>query len=384
MSFAEIFNKQFFITLGLVFIVLAIHIVYTEHKYFEMEHKLSTLTSLASTMTEDITYLKSKNGGRVGGGGSVEDSDGKEDCDSKEDSDGKEDCYSKEYCYSKEDCCSRENIKQCVMNNDIIEVSDTSVQDDEEEEEDVDSDSDSDTNCEELDPEFEEEDDEIKVCSIKPVVFSKISKTTIPDDIQFVETKVSNDGFDEVHVDGHINLVDDNIKIDHFSSSEDIHFDETKIEDVNEDFADEKKDYDDDALKIDYSSSSSEDIHLDETKIEDVNKDIADGKKDDILKIDHCSSSFSEDIQFDEIVQTSSDNMDEIQCDELSSSQEKKDDGMIGVVYNNAAKSTADLTKSEIKKLPFAALREIAIERKLIGEKQKVKKGELVAMLTVS
>jgi hypothetical protein len=339
MSFAEIFNKQFFITLGLVFIVLAIHIVYTEHKYFEMEHKLSSLTSLASTMTEDITHLQSKSGGSSSIG-------------------------------------TDKDIKQCVMKNDIIEVSDTSVQDD------SDSESETDANCEES----EEEEEEIKVCSIEePVVFSKISKTTIPDDIQFVETKVSKDDFAEVHVDENINLVDDNIKIDHSSSSEDIHLDETKIEDVNEDFVDEKKDDDnDDVLKIDYSSSSfSEDIHLDETKIEDVNDNLANGNKDDDALIIN-SSSFLEDIHFDEIVQPSSDNMDEIQCDELSSSQEQKDEGMIGVVYSaTGLKSTADLKKTEIKKLSFAALREIAIERKLISEKQKVKKGELVAMLTL-
>ncbi len=57
-SFADLFNPSFFIILGIVMLLVALVVVYFEHKMREQNHKFASMLSLVSTLAEDMTGLK--------------------------------------------------------------------------------------------------------------------------------------------------------------------------------------------------------------------------------------------------------------------------------------------------------------------------------------
>ena len=54
-SFGQIFNSQFFITLGIVVLLIVVITLYTEQKYSEYDHKLTEVRNLVTTIKNELT-----------------------------------------------------------------------------------------------------------------------------------------------------------------------------------------------------------------------------------------------------------------------------------------------------------------------------------------
>jgi len=57
-SLADLFNPSFFITLGIVALLIALMVVYFESKMREQNHKIASMLSLVSTLAEDMNGVK--------------------------------------------------------------------------------------------------------------------------------------------------------------------------------------------------------------------------------------------------------------------------------------------------------------------------------------
>ena len=53
-SFGQIFNSQFFITLGIVVLLIVVITLYTEQKYSEYDHKLTEVRNLVTTIKNEL------------------------------------------------------------------------------------------------------------------------------------------------------------------------------------------------------------------------------------------------------------------------------------------------------------------------------------------